>query len=85
MSDLTRRGFVKTSAGTAAGLATVGVLGVSASADASTGHEAEETGSKPVVAYVKDPRKGEIAVMSGDREVVIRDRKLASQISRAAR
>ena len=85
MSDLTRRGFVKSSAGTAAGIAAVGVLAVPASSDASTATDAHATSSEPVIAYVKDPRKGEIAVMSGDREVVIRDRKLASQIARAAR
>jgi hypothetical protein len=33
---------------------------------------------------VKDPSNGEISVMSGDREVVVRDRKLAAKIARAA-
>jgi hypothetical protein len=42
-------------------------------------------GSEPVVAYVKDPSSGEISVMSGDREVLVRDRKLAARIARAAR
>ncbi len=80
MSDLTRRGFVKTSAGAAAGMTAIGTL-VSEQAQAHVG----QTGSKPVVAYVKDPRTGEMSVMSGDREVTLRDRKLAAQIARAAR
>ena len=42
-------------------------------------------GSDAVVAYVRDPRSGEISVMSGDREVSVRDPKLAAQIARAAR
>jgi hypothetical protein len=37
-----------------------------------------------VVAYVSDPRKGEISVMKGEREVKVRNRKLARDISRAA-
>ncbi len=80
MSDLTRRGFVKTSAGAAAGMTAVGAL-VTAQAEA----HASVAGSHPLVAYVKDPRKGEISVMSGDREVSIRNHKLAAEIARAAR
>ncbi len=79
MSDLTRRGFVRSSAGAAAGITVIGALGVG-EADA----KARAAGSHPVVAYVRDPRSGEISVMSGDREVTVRDRKLAAQIARAA-
>lgn len=80
MSDLTRRGFVRSSAGAAAGITAIGAIGVGqADADAPAGS------SHPVVAYVRDPRSGEIAFMSGDREVTVRDRKLAAQIARAAR
>ena len=79
MSELTRRGFVKTSAGAAAG---VGVLGALAAEQA----EARDGGrSGPVVAYVKDARRGEVSVMSGDREVTVRDSGLAARIVRAAR
>ncbi|MGI8714615.1 MAG: hypothetical protein ACR2NR_15850 [Solirubrobacteraceae bacterium] len=78
MSELSRRGFVKTSAGTAAGLTAIGAF-AAAQADA------KAVGSEPVVAYISDPRSGEISVMSGGREVIVRDPKLAAQISRAAR
>jgi hypothetical protein len=44
-----------------------------------------DTGTEPVVAYVRNPRNGEIEVMAGDREVTVRDRKLAARIARAAR
>jgi len=40
-------------------------------------------GSEPVVAYVSNPGKGEISVMTGDREVTVRDPKLAARIVRA--
>ncbi len=79
MSDLTRRGFVKNSAAATAGITMIGAL-LADQADAHTG----EPGSQAVVAYVRDPRKGEIAVLSGDREVHVHDRKLAAAIARAA-
>jgi hypothetical protein len=80
MSDLTRRGFVKSSAAATAGLTVLGALdAVQADADA------KHAGSEPVVAFVRDPRKGEISVMSGDREVKVRDPKLAAQIIRTVR
>jgi hypothetical protein len=80
MTDLTRRGFVKNSAGAAAGMTVIGAL-VADEADA----DGAPAGTEPVVAYVSDPAKGEISVMSGDREVAVRDRKLAARIARAAR
>ncbi len=80
MSAVTRRGFVRTSAGAAAGITAIGAI-VASQAEANTG----PAGSDPVVAYVKDPRKGHISVMSGNREVTIHDPKLAAQIARAAR
>jgi hypothetical protein len=80
VSDLTRRRFVKNSAGAAAGLTVVGAL-LAEQADADSG----AAGSEPVVAYVRDPSKGEIEVMAGDREVKLRDPKLAARLARAAR
>jgi hypothetical protein len=83
VSDLTRRGFVKNSAVTAVGLTAIGAVAADAAdaADADSG----AVGSEPVVAYVSDASKGEISVMTGEREVKLRDRKLARAISRAAR
>ena len=72
MSD-TRRAFVKRSATAAIGATMVGGL---------LATEAEADTSEPVVAYVHN---GEVSVMKGDREVTVRDRKLAAQIARAAR
>jgi hypothetical protein len=80
MSDLTRRGFVKNSAAATAGMTAIGAL-LAEHADADGG----VPGSEPVVAYVRDPRHGDISVMAGDREVTIRNPKLAAQIARAAR
>ncbi len=69
VSELTRLGFVKSSAAASAGMTVFGaLLAEEASADADAGEE-------PVLAYVSDPRKGEISVMRGDREVRVRDKK----------
>lgn len=78
MSELTRRGFVKTSAGAAAGVTFFGAL-AAAQADAAAGR-----GSEPVVAFVSDPKSGEVSLMVGDREVVRRDPDLAARLVRAA-
>ena len=81
MSDLTRRGFVTSSAGAAAGITTLGAFGVQG-ADAKTHHPKH---SHPVVAWIGNPRDGKITVMSGDREVTIHDHSLAAKIANAAR
>jgi hypothetical protein len=80
VSDLIRRDFVKNSALTAAGMTVIGAIAADvASADSGA------AGSEPVVAYVSDPSTGEISVMKGEREVKLRDRRLARDISRAVR
>jgi hypothetical protein len=79
MSDSTRRAFVKNSAAAAAGMTVVGAL-VAEQADAKVAAT-----SGPVVAYVRDPRSGEISVMAGERQVKLQDRKLAARLARAAR
>lgn len=61
----------KRSASAAVGATVVGVL-VASEAGAAT--------SEPVVAYVHD---GKISIMTVEREVTVRDRKLAAQIARA--
>jgi hypothetical protein len=78
MSDSTRRGFVKNSAAAAAGMTVVGAL-VAEQADAKAA-----TKSGPVVAYIRNPRTGEISVMAGEREVKLHDRKIAARLARAA-
>ena len=78
MSDSTRRGFVKNTAAAAAGMTVVGAL-VAEQADAKAA-----AGSGPVVAYIRNPRSGEISVMTGEREVKLHDRKIAARLARAA-
>jgi hypothetical protein len=80
MSEVTRRSFVRGSAGAAAGVTTMGLLGVG-EADA----KRSATHHHPVVAWLGDPRDGKITIMKGDREVTIHDHQLAAKIANAVR
>ncbi len=71
MSEQTRRAFVRRSAGAAVGATMIGALVVD---------QAAATPSEPIVAYVHHDK---VSIMTGEREVTMRDRKLAAQILRA--
>jgi hypothetical protein len=90
MAGHSRRSFLR-GAGVTAAVATASVI-VPSAAMAATGHPSKTEDDRAqgdaitgtVVAYVKDSKTGEISVMSGDREVVIKDRKLAQRLARIA-
>ncbi|GAA2758858.1 hypothetical protein [Actinopolymorpha rutila] len=96
MSDSTRRGFLVFAGASAA--ATVGAAAVGAPAYADRRNDAaaaaQPTGTEltaadladaeSFVVHVKDIRKGEMAIMVGDREVPIVDRALAARLAGAA-
>jgi hypothetical protein len=89
VDDLDRRTFLmRTSlAAAAAGVAAVVPIGAGAltsPASAAVEPEAPVHMPDPVVAHVRDAATGEIALYVGDREVTVRDRRLASQLVRAA-
>jgi len=91
MAEVTRRGFIKkTSVGAVAlgTMATVPGMGMTA-AHAAAGHPATDLTAaelrEPLVAHVRNVASGEIAVMVGEREVIIQDRELAARLARAAR
>lgn len=78
MNESSRRGFL---AVTGAGVAAVAVAPAAlAAGSAST----EPSHQGPVVAYVKDAAEGVVAVMVGEREVVVTDRELVARITRHA-
>jgi hypothetical protein len=79
VGEITRLGFMKNTAGAAAGMTVIGSI-VATKADA----KGALAGAEPVVAYVKDPSTGEIALMTGEREVIVHDRALAARLSHAA-
>ena len=83
MSDTTRRGFVKNSAATAAGMTLIGALVAEQAETADAANPPAHDG--PVVAYLRDAKSGEVTVLVNQREITVKDRKLAARLARAAR
>ncbi|MFI7067593.1 hypothetical protein ACIBL3_41815 [Kribbella sp. NPDC050124] len=87
MSDATRRGFlVFAGAGTAA--AAVGAVagakvltGTSAEGGVQQLTAADLAGAESFVVHVKDVRSGRMAIMVGEREVLVTDRELAGRLA----
>jgi anaerobic selenocysteine-containing dehydrogenase len=80
MTARSRRTFLKLGAVTAAGAAVAPGFAGSAGAEESSAPAHDGA----FVAWVKDPRAGEIAVLVGDRELTVRDRPLAKRLAQAA-
>jgi hypothetical protein len=81
MNDTSRRKFLAAAAAGAGGVAvgTVGLPITSASASASASAPGRR-GKEPVVAWIEDPSSDELVLMSGDREVTVRDRALVARL-----
>jgi hypothetical protein len=79
MNETSRRGFLA-AAGT--GAATVAVAPAALGATAAS---AAPNHKGVVVAYVKDAAAGQVAVMAGEREVVVTDKNLVASITRHLR
>jgi hypothetical protein len=89
-----RRTFLQTSAGAAAGVAAAAggpALAVAALGGTAATAAAAETKSKskppaePVMAYVRDAKRGEVTVLSGMHETTYHDPALAKRLLDAAR
>lgn len=91
MSPLSRRNFLSHTAVAAGAVAVVGPRNhVAAAAASSTEAEtgwwgAESVASDPFVVYIRDAQKGEVAVLSGEQEIVYVDRVLVGRLQRAVR
>lgn len=88
MAELSRRGFLTTSAAAAAGVAGAAGLGLAGGIPAAidaAGIAGDVAASDGLVAHVRDASTGEIAVFNGEQEVVVRDRALANRLLRAAK
>ena len=85
MSNATRRGFlVFAGAGTAAAVGAVAAPKIFSeqSAGAATQLEAGDLAdAESFVVHVKDVKKGELAIMVGEREVLVTDRELAARLA----
>jgi hypothetical protein len=85
MSDATRRGFlVFAGAGTAAAVGAVAVPKIfgEQSADAAAQLETVDLAdAESFVVHVKDVKQGQLAILVGDREVLVTDRELAARLA----
>ncbi len=84
MSESTRRGFLGAAG---AGAAAIGAVAVAPTAFAKEGKRltARQLRSRqPVVAYVKDRRRGQVSLMVGERELVVTDHDLVARLLEAA-
>jgi len=86
MSKLSRRAFLS-SAGAVTGAAALGAVGVpklAGAAGLAANHPSGPLPASPVVAYVRDASRGELAVVVGEREVAVKDKALVQRIVDAA-
>ena len=88
---VTRLSFLKASAGAAAGAAAIAVPAAVVAQEKSSAEKPAEVTEpsspnppEPVMAYVRDPRRGEVTVMSGTSETTYRDPALAKKLLGAA-
>jgi hypothetical protein len=86
--ELNRRSFIMTSAGVATGAAVVGAPAAIALRGSDSPKVLREPSSatppEPIVAYVRDARRGEITVLSGTAETTYRDPALVERLVAAA-
>jgi hypothetical protein len=84
---LTRRDVLRASAGAAAAVPIV-ALGVDAAeaAPVPEGRDSavlDRAGHRPVMFAIHDPQRGEVSILRGTREVVVKDRRLVARLLRA--
>lgn len=86
MSDATRRTFlVAAGAGAAAlGVASIAPTAAAAATTKGSNQPADLPAGEPLVAYVSDASTGELTLLVGEREVLIKDRDLVSRLTSAA-
>jgi hypothetical protein len=84
---VTRLSFLKASAGAAAGAAAVGVPAAAVLSDGKprvVPEPSSTTPREPVMAYVRDAKRGEVTVLAGTSETTYRDRALVKKLLAAA-
>ena len=88
MEPTSRRKFLRSTsvAVAAAGVAaTVPLTAAQAFGDTHQPIPDDEAGDVPVVAHVRNVRNGEVVLYTGEREVVVTDKRLASLLYNASR
>jgi hypothetical protein len=88
MEPTSRRNFLRNSSLTVAAAGVAATLPAGAAqalADAPRPLPNDASVDEPVVAHVRDLRRGEVVLYTGEREVTITDRRLASLLYHATR
>jgi hypothetical protein len=85
---LTRRDVLRASAGAAA-VVPIAALGVDAAEAAPVperrdGALLDKAGHRAVMFAVHDPKRGEVSILRGTKEVVVKDRRLVARLLRAS-
>lgn len=80
MNDASRRGFLALTGTGVAGVAAVAVAQSASAAPARPSADVKAEG--PMVAHVRNVDTGEVAVMIGEREVVVKDKALVSALAK---
>jgi hypothetical protein len=84
MPEHSRRSFLR-GVGVTAAAATVAVIVPAGVASASENDDGSPTPAGPVLAYVKDPKSGTVAVMKGESEFLVTDKALARKLAKLAK
>jgi hypothetical protein len=84
---LTRRDVLRASAGAAAAVP-IAALGVDAAEAAPVpehrdGAVLDRAGHRPVMFAIHDPKRGQVSILRGTKEVVVKDRRLVARLLRA--
>jgi hypothetical protein len=87
MESTNRRAFLRNSgiAVAAAGIVTALPASAASALEGSTPPVPEHASNDPVVAFVRNVRKGEVVLYTGENEVVVNDKRLASLLFHATR
>ena len=85
MADLTRRKFLaQASLGVAGSGLALTALGKLALPKTAAPRRSAKAGQGPTVAHVRDAATGEVAIMTGTQEIVVRDPELVDRLLRGA-
>lgn len=85
MAKLTRRDVIKKTSAGAAALGALAVVPGLTTAQAATPEHATTAGHEPLIAYVRDRARGEVALLVGTREIITHDPELVRRLLKAAR
>ena len=88
MDKMSRKSFVKVAGAATGAAALAGAPSIARAATKGEAKAVKPTGGvpeEPVVAYVRDAKRGEVTVVKGTSETTYHDRELAERLSKAVK